>query len=137
MRLMDYFFYVVTNFQISILKRNEEDSRFSSSLILGEWLALALLVPFSYIEKLYPNKLTHSILNNVLGFVSSGIFLAALIFIRYFRYTEYEELISWRRNLGRFKAKSIYIFFLITFWGAPVAAFIAFRLYLYGYVKWW
>ncbi len=44
MRLLDYFFYVLTQWQINA-KGSEDESRFTSTLFLGLWMAFVSLIP--------------------------------------------------------------------------------------------
>lgn len=136
MRLLDYFFYVLTQCQINA-RGSEEDSRFTSSMLLGLWVAFVSLIPISYIEKLYTNKLTNSIINDSLIFSVFGVVCAFIIFIRYFRYIEYASIVRWRESFSPTKSKIMYLMYLILFWGLPITAFCVYRICRYGQVKWW
>jgi len=137
MKLLNYFFYILTNFQGKTLGKNQEDSRFSSILLLGLWLAFVSLIPMSYIEKFHPNKITNCILSNALLFTVWGLICSGIMFIRYFRYIQYTSIVKWIESFNTNKSRLIYLIYLITFWGLLITSFIVYRIYLYNQVKWW
>lgn len=63
---------------------------------------------------------------------TSGLVTTPLIIWRFFYFIRYESLVSKRQ-----KIKFIWIYYVINWLiivGAPILAFVTFRLYKYGYV---
>lgn len=130
MRLIDYFFYVLVKVQVTILKRDEEDARFSASLhtaflIFFVWTSVVFAFGLSK-----RNMLADLLRGNQWGFVGFGAFTGILTVIRYFKFIKYAELQAWSSRCGRVKKALLRVWFFLFFFGMPVVSFILFRMYL-------
>jgi hypothetical protein len=66
-----------------------------------------------------------------------SVMAMVFIFIRYFSNKRYLKIYEWRNGLSKVKRRILYTTFLILFWPMPIAAFVTYRLCVFGQVKWW
>ena len=64
MKLLDYFFKIHVKWQMKLLKKDMNDSRFSAALLNGVWLSFFSLGLLSAIGVIYPNMVTYAIVDN-------------------------------------------------------------------------
>ena len=132
MRLLDGFFYIFTEWQMKLLKKDLPDSKFSSCLVLGVWITFFLLGILSLVGIIYPNQIIYNIVDSHIIFFISGVIITMLILLRYFKLVKYETLTSLfreKRNIRQGLLKFIFWSFIIV---SPIFSFCFFRTYLYG-----
>ncbi|WP_455593527.1 hypothetical protein [Bacteroides sp.] len=132
MNSLDFFFYSFVTFQVKVLKRDLDDSRWSAALMTSLFLCIFIAGLFMSGSLFYRNNIANMFVNSKSIWMMLGIVVAILIVWRFFHFVKYEALAVKRRQI-----KYIWIYHVINWLiviGAPVLLFVTFRLYLYGYV---
>lgn len=132
MNSLDFFFYSFVTFQVKVLKRDLDDSRWSAALMTSLFLCVFIAGIFMSGSLFYRNSIADKFVNDNSIWMILGIVVAILIIWRFFYFVKYESLIAKRRQI-----KYIWIYHIVNWLivlGAPVLLFITFRLYLYRYV---
>jgi hypothetical protein len=149
MKLLDYFFYVLAH-NDSAMKDPvfiANPSRWISNLyhdtaggaLLALWSSMAMMTLFSMTGLIFGDYIFEFITPNtwltsfMIGYFAPGIF----IFIWYFNEKRVIRIFEWRIRMSKVKRRILYTIFLVLYWPMPIAAFVTFRLYMFGQVKWW
>lgn len=132
MNSLDFFFYSFVTFQVKVLKRDLDDSRWSAALMTSLFLCFFISGIFMTGSIFFPNDLADIYVNGKSIWLGLVIIVAALVIWRFFYFVTYESLVVKRR-----KIKYVWVYPL-TNWliviGGSILFFVAFRLYKYGYV---
>lgn len=137
MRLLDYYFYIMTKWQMPLLKKDLPDSKFSACLFFGAWFAWLIVICFNLCGIISPNKVSDYLVDNPYFLLVVGVIFVIALFKRYFKKVPFEKIQNYRDNMGQGKRFFLYLLFQIFLFGIPVVYFVTFRLYLYGKVAWW
>ncbi len=143
MNLLDYFFYVLVNGQMKVLKKDEWYSIISAGGIIGvivAWFIISILFTLGLLIKSYwlADKLVYTI--NFQFFFTLAII--ALPLIHYWRYEndekfKYSDIVNRRNSMNKHLRLIYYIVFLLSMIGVPILFFVTYRLYKFGQVAWW
>ena len=132
MNSLDFFFYSFVTFQVKVLKREVDDSRWSAALMTGLFLFYSITAIFLSISIFCRNNLADICVNTNWALMILGLISVILMVWRFFYFVRYESLIVKRQ-----KIKHVWIYHVINWLiviGGPILDFVTFRLYLYGYV---
>lgn len=132
MNSLDFFFYSFVTYQVKVLKRDLDDSRWSAALITAVFLCFSISSIFMLGSLFYRNGLADKYVNDAWLWMILWIIVGVLMVCRFFYFVKYELLIAKRRQI-----KYIWIYHMVNWLivlGAPILLFVTFRLYLYGYV---
>lgn len=132
MNSLDFFFYSFVTFQVKVLKRDVDDSRWSAALMTSLFLSITIASIFMLGSNFYRNELADIFVNGKTLWMTLGFIISILIIWRFFHFIKYESLIDKKQ-----KMKHVWVYHIINWLiviGAPILLFVTFRLYLYGYV---
>lgn len=132
MNSLDFFFYSFVTFQVKVLKRDLDDSRWSAALMTSLFVCFFISAIFMTGSIFFPNDLADIYVNGKSIWLGLVIVVAALVIWRFFYFVTYESLVVKRR-----KIKYVWVYHLINWLiviGGSILSFVAFRLYKYGYV---
>ena len=139
MKLIDYLFYVIES------KHKGSscwDSRSISGSLLVLWLSGFTNLFLSSAGLIVDNPISEVLKkpNDVLSFFFLMPYILVLYAIIYFRYVHkearYLKIVEWRNGFSQSKRRLFNFLSLLFFIGTPIASFVTFRLYVFGYV-WW
>lgn len=132
MNSLDFFFYSFVTFQVKVLKRDLNDSRWSAALITAVFLCFSISSVFMSFSIFYKNKLANIYVNDTWLWMLLWIIIGILMIWRFFFSITYETLVSKRK-----KIKSTWSYHIVNWLiviGAPILLFVTFRFYKYGYI---
>ena len=140
MKSIDYLFYVIES---TGYKNSCSESRRISGSLLGLWLAGFTIFFLSSAGLIVDNPISEVLKKptEVFSFfflMPYMLVLYAIILLRYARKdeTRYLKIVEWRNGFSKSKRRLFNFLSLLFFIGTPIASFVTFRLYKFGYV-WW
>lgn len=132
MNSLDFFFYSLVTFQVKVLKKDLDDSRWSGALVTSFFLCCFVFGVFTGGSLFYRNRLADWFVESATLWMTSVIVMAGLVVWRYFGSVSFESLVARRQKMRHvWVARLANWLFVI---GGPVLSFITFRLYLCGHL---
>ena len=138
MKSIDYLFYVIES---TGYKNSCSESRRISGSLLVLWLAGFINFFLASAGLLVDNPISRLLKmpNDVFFFffaLPCMLVLYAIILLRYARKdeTRYLKIVEWRNGFSKSKRRLFNFLSLLFFIGTPIASFVTFRLYVFGYV---
>lgn len=132
MNSLDFFFYSLVTFQVKVLRKELDDSRWSAALVTSFFLCCFIFGLFMAGSLFYRNSLADWFVESATLWMTSVIVIAGLVIWRYFGFLSFESLVAKRRRMRHIWFFHVVNWLFVT--GAPVLIFITFRLYLCGHL---
>ena len=134
MKLIDYLFYAF----VTPFGHINDDARMRAGGLLSLWLSGFTTFFLSSAGLIMDNPISEILKKpNVFFFFTMpyALVLYAIIHFRYVRKeTRYLKIVEWRNGLSKSKRRLFNFLSLLFFIGTPIASFVTFRLYVFGYL---
>lgn len=134
--LLDYLFLAQVRFQVKLLRKSVDDSRWSAALATGLWFGWLILLMLCCVGLIKRNVLTTYIIDNIYISILVLVLCTLFVIVRYFRFIKYNDLDKWRQNMNSTRRGFMHLCYLIMLVSIPIALFITMRLYLYDQIAW-
>lgn len=137
MKIIDYLFYRIFAMGHYILKKNEEDSKFSAVLFSAVFLSFFIGVLIGVSGLIYPNKLCHFYIfrdNGMLYFqLASSVVLIITLYIRYFKTDVFNKISKKYKRAMLIERIALILFFCSILLGT----FLLYRYQKFGSGQLW
>ncbi len=142
MNILDYFFYVLVNGQMKVLRKDEWYSIISAAVIIAMLFSWFIISAIFSIGLIAPYRLADIIANNKSFHMLTYVITGLLPLIHYWRYEcskklIYSNIVDKRNSMNKHLRTVYYTLFLLSIVGIPILYFATARLYTFGQVKWW
>lgn len=132
MNSLDFFFYSLVTFQVKVLKKDLDESRWSGALVTSFFLCCFVFGVFTGGSLFYRNRLADWFVESAALWMTFVIVMAGLVVWRYFGIVSFESLVARRQKMRHVWVARLVNWLFVT--GAPGLCFITFRLYLCGHL---
>jgi H+/Cl- antiporter ClcA len=133
MIIADLFFYIIYNFLTKRFHRNEDDAKFSTTLLLSAFISFFIIDLILLLGIIHNNKISRIFLDwDIILSVFIAIVIAIIFYLRYYKYKSIKNIKKKLDSTNKINLTVMRIVIVLFVFIIPVFFYIFYRIYKFG-----